>query len=108
MTAALAAAGLSVKMNMVEGIFRIAKTAGRQFYGKVIKIKPVHELYGTASDFELLVEEHIENLKRYKENMFKEKDASVLKSISKTLYVMEEDIKEYREWAERESQAMEK
>ena len=71
-------------------------------------MKPVHELYATASDFGLLVEAHIENLKKYKEKMCKEKDASVLKSISKTLSVMEDDIKEYREWAEREAEAMEK
>ena len=42
------------------------------------------------------------------EKLFKEKDASVLKSISKTLSVMEDDIKEYRKWAERELEAMEK
>lgn len=71
-------------------------------------MKPVHELYAAASDFEFLVEGHIENLKRYKEKMCKEKDASILKSISKTLSVMEGDIKEYREWAEREAEAMEK
>ena len=71
-------------------------------------MKPVHELYAVASDFELLVGGHIENLKKYKEKMCKEKDASALKSISKTLSVMEDDIKEYREWAEREAEAMEK
>lgn len=71
-------------------------------------MKPVHELYATASDFELLVEAHIENLKKYKEKMCKVKDASALKSISKTLSVMEDDIREYREWAEREAGAMEK
>lgn len=71
-------------------------------------MKPVHELYSTASCFGLLLEKHIENLKKYKEKMCKEKDASVLKSISKTLSVIEDDIKEYREWAERELEAMEK
>lgn len=71
-------------------------------------MKPLHELYTVASDFEFLVEGHIENLKRYKEKMCKEKDTSILKSISKTLSVMEDDIKEYREWAERELEAMEK
>ncbi len=71
-------------------------------------MKPVHELYAVASDFELLVEDHIENLKRHKEKLCKEKDASILKSISKTLSVMEDDIKEYRKWAERELEAMEK
>ena len=71
-------------------------------------MKPVHELYAVASDFELLVEDHIENLKRHKEKLCKEKDASILKSISKTLSVMEGDIKEYREWAEREAETMEK
>lgn len=71
-------------------------------------MKPLHELYTVASDFEFLVEGHIKTLKRHKEKMFKEKDASILKSISKTLSVMEDDIKEYREWAEREAEAMEK
>ncbi|MCI8747404.1 MAG: hypothetical protein HFH67_05995 [Lachnospiraceae bacterium] len=71
-------------------------------------MKPVYELYATASDFGFLLEAHIENLKKHKEKMCKEKDASVLKSISKTLSVMEDDIKEYREWAEREAEAMEK
>jgi hypothetical protein len=71
-------------------------------------MKPVHELYAAASDFELLVEAHIKNLKRYKEKLYKEKDASILKSISKTLSVMEGDIKEYREWVERETEAIEK
>ncbi len=71
-------------------------------------MKPVHELYAVASDFELLVEDHIENLKRHKERLCKVKDASVLKSISKTLSVIENDIKEYREWAEHETEAMEK
>ncbi len=71
-------------------------------------MKPLYELYAAASDFELLVEGHIENLKRYKEKLCKEKDASILKSISKTLSVMEDDIKEYRKWAERELEAMEK
>lgn len=71
-------------------------------------MKPVHELYAVASDFELLVEDHIENLKRHKERLCKVKDASALKSISKTLSVMEDDIREYREWAEREAGAMEK
>lgn len=71
-------------------------------------MKPLYELYAAASDFELLVEGYIENLKRYKEKLCKEKDASILKSISKTLSVMEDDIKEYRKWAERELEAMEK
>ena len=71
-------------------------------------MKPLYELYAAASDFELLVEGHIENLKRYKEKLCKEKDASILKSISKTLSVMEDYIKEYRKWAERELEAMEK
>ena len=71
-------------------------------------MKPVHELYAAASDFELLVENHIENLKKHKERLCKVKDASVLKSISKTLSAMEDDIKEYREWAEREAESMEK
>ena len=71
-------------------------------------MKPVHELYATASDFEILIEHDLENLKKHREKLFKEKDASVLKSISKTLSVMEDDIKEYRKWAERELEAMEK
>lgn len=71
-------------------------------------MKPVHELYAVASDFELLVEDHIENLKRHKERLCKVKDASILKSISKTLSKMEGDIKEYKEWAEREAETMEK
>lgn len=80
----------------------------KDIYRKVIKTRPVHELYAVASDFGLLVEEHIENLKKYKEKMCKEKDASALKSILKTLSVMEDDIKEYREWTERELETMEK
>ena len=71
-------------------------------------MKPVHELYAVASDFGLLLEGHIKSLKKYKEKMYKEKDASILKSISKTLSVMEDDTKEYRKWAEREAEAVEK
>ena len=73
-----------------------------------VKMKPVHELYAVALDFELLLEDHIANLKKYKERLCKEKNASALKSISKTLSAMEGDIKEYREWTERELEAMEK
>lgn len=40
--------------------------------------------------------------------MCKEKDTSVLKSISKTLSSLELDTREYKKWAECETEAIEK
>ena len=71
-------------------------------------MKPVHELYGIATDFETLIILDLENLKESRVKMGEEKDASIIKDILNRTYNLERDAIWYREWAERESEAMEK
>ena len=78
------------------------------FYGRVIKIKPLHDLNSAASDFARCIMLDLKVLRRYRHKMCKEKDTSVLKSISKTLSSLELDTREYKKWAECETEAIEK
>ena len=71
-------------------------------------MKPVHELYGIATDFETFIKLDLENLKESRVKMGEEKDASIIKDILNRTYNLERDAIWYREWAERESEAMEK
>ena len=71
-------------------------------------MKPVHELYDVATDFETLIKLDLENLKESRVKMGEEKDASIIKDILNRTYNLERDAIWYREWAERESEAMEK
>ena len=71
-------------------------------------MKPVHELYDTATDFETLIKLDLENLKESRVKMGKEKDASIIKDILNRACNLEHDARWYREWAEREAEAMEK
>lgn len=71
-------------------------------------MKPVHELYDTATDFETLIILDLENLKESRVKMGKEKDASIIKDILNRTCNLEHDARWYREWAEREAEAMEK
>ena len=71
-------------------------------------MKPVHELYDVATDFETLIILDLGNLKESRVKMGKEKDASIIKDILNRTYNLERDAIWYREWAERESEAMEK
>ena len=71
-------------------------------------MKPVHELYDTTTDFETLIILDLENLKESRVKMGKEKDASIIKDILYRACNLEHDARWYREWAEREAEAMEK
>jgi len=71
-------------------------------------MKPLHELYAAASGFELLLENDLKALKRHRTRMYKEKDASRTKDILNTLKNLEYDTARYKEWAELETEAMEK
>lgn len=71
-------------------------------------MKPVYELYGIATDFETLIKLDLENLKESRVKMGKEKDASIIKDILNRTCNLECDAILYREWAERELEAMEK
>ena len=71
-------------------------------------MKPVHELYSIATDFETLIKLDLENLKESRVKMGNEKDASIIRDILNRTYNLEHDARWYREWAERESEAMEK
>ena len=71
-------------------------------------MKPVHELYDVATDFETLIILDLGNLKESRVKMGKEKDASIIKDILNRTYNLERDAIWYREWAEREAEAMEK
>lgn len=71
-------------------------------------MKPVHELYGIATDFETLIKLDLENLKESRVKMGNEKDASIIRDILNRTYNLERDARWYREWAERESKIMEK
>lgn len=71
-------------------------------------MKPVHELYGIATDFETLIKLDLENLKESRVKMGNEKDASIIRDILNRTCNLEHDARWYREWAERELEAMEK
>ena len=71
-------------------------------------MKPVHELYDVATDFETLIILDLGNLKESRVKMGKEKDASIIKDILNRACNLENDARWYREWAEREAEAMEK
>ncbi len=71
-------------------------------------MKPVHELYDIATGFETLIKLDLENLKESRTKMGKEKDASIIRDILNRACNLECDAILYREWAEREAEAMEK
>ena len=71
-------------------------------------MKPVHELYDIATDFETLIILDLGNLKESRVKMGKEKDASIIRDILNRACNLEHDARRYREWAEREAEAMEK
>ncbi len=69
-------------------------------------MKALHELYAAASGFELLLENDLKALKRHKDAMYKEKDASKTKDILNTLKNLEYDTASYMEWAEHETEKL--
>lgn len=71
-------------------------------------MKPLHDLHSTAFSFEFLIQADVERLKRHRKKINAEKDATKIKDILNTLQRLEYDTTRYKEWAEREAEAIEK
>lgn len=69
-------------------------------------MKPLHDLDAAISEFEFLIKHDLEVLKKHKVKMLKEKDARLLKNILHTLLNLEYDVRQYKEWAEREAESV--
>lgn len=71
------------------------------------EMKPLHDLDAAASELEFLIKHDLEVLEKHKAKMSKEKDARLLKDILHTLLNLEYDVRQYKEWVERETEGLE-
>lgn len=71
-------------------------------------MKLLNDLYNGVTEFEFWLEEDLKALKRHRYAMEKEKDASKIKDILKTLGNLEYDLSRYKKWAEQEVEKLEK
>lgn len=71
-------------------------------------MKPLHDLYSTAFSFEFLIQADVERLKKHRKKINAEKDVTKIKDILNALQRLEHDTARYKEWAEKEVEAIEK
>lgn len=71
-------------------------------------MKPIHDLCSAAAEFEYWIERGLNILKKHRKRMRSKKDARAIIDILGVLNKLEYDIAKYKEWAEREAEAIEK
>lgn len=69
-------------------------------------MRPLHDLYSTAFSFEFSIQADVDSLKGYRKKIDTEKDATQMKNILNAIYSLEDNVARYKEWAEREVEAI--
>lgn len=82
--------------------------AARGKYKEADSMRPLHDLCSAASVFEIRIYRDLKALEIQREAMQRGKDYFKIRDILNTLSHLEYDMDKYKEWAEREAEALEK